>query len=90
MTFAINRRRLLLAGSAALLAYSLPGRALAQATSGFTHGVASGEPSQTSVVLWTRYLAPSPVRLRVEIADDPAFQRIVLTGEAEGAMTESW
>ena len=30
-------------------------------------------------------LAPSPVRLRFEIADDPAFQRIVLTGEAEAS-----
>ena len=85
MTFAINRRRLLLAGSAGLFASALPGRAFAAPTRGFTHGVASGEPSQTGAVLWTRYLASSPIRLRVEIADDPSFQRIVLTGEAEAS-----
>jgi len=85
MTFAVNRRHLLSAGAAGLLAHSLPGRAIAQPTRGFTHGVASGEPSQTSVVLWARYLAPNAVRLRVEIADDPSFQRIVITGETEAS-----
>lgn len=85
MTVAVNRRHLLSAGAAGLLAYSLPGRAIAQPTRGFTHGVASGEPSQTSVVLWARYLAPNAVRLRVEIADDPSFQRIVITGETEAS-----
>lgn len=83
MAYIINRRRLLMAGSAGLIAATLPGRAFAAPTSGFTHGVASGEPSQTSVVLWTRYVARSPVRLRVEIAEDPAFQRIAVTGETE-------
>lgn len=85
MTVAVNRRHLLSAGAAGLLAYGLPGRAIAQPTRGFTHGVASGEPSQTSVVLWARYLAPNAVRLRVEIADDPSFQRIVITGETEAS-----
>ena len=85
MTFAVNRRHLLSAGASGLLAYSLPGRAIAQPTRGFTHGVASGEPSQTSVVLWARYLAPNAVRLRVEIADDPSFQRLVITGETEAS-----
>jgi alkaline phosphatase D len=85
MVLVVDRRRLLAASGAGLLAAVLPGRAFAQPSRGFTHGVASGEPSQTSVVLWTRYVAPSPVRLRLEIAHDPAFQRIVLTGEAEAS-----
>ena len=85
MVLVVDRRRLLAASGAGILAAALPGRAFAQPSRGFTHGVASGEPSQTSVVLWTRYVAPSPVRLRLEIAHDPAFQRIVLTGEAEAS-----
>ncbi|MEY4786023.1 MAG: hypothetical protein RIR41_3958, partial [Pseudomonadota bacterium] len=85
MVLVVDRRRLLAASGAGILAAALPGHAFAQPSRGFTHGVASGEPSQTSVVLWTRYVAPPPVRLRLEIADDPAFQRIVLTGEAEAS-----
>ena len=83
MAFPVDRRRLLTTSAAALLVTVLPGRAFARDKSGFTHGVASGEPSQTSIVLWTRYLATSPVRLRVEVAHDTAFQHIALTGETE-------
>jgi len=66
MAFIITRRRLL-AGSAGLALLALPGRALAQTSTGFTHGVASGDPGQTRVVLWTRYVAPNVARLKVEI-----------------------
>lgn len=55
----------------------------------FKLGVSSGTPSDRSVVLWTR-LCPAPllgggmtedrVRLRWEIAADPAFGRIVQAG----------
>lgn len=83
IAFPVDLRRLLTASPAALLVAGFPGRAFAQDNSGFTHGVASGEPSQTSIVLWTRYLATSPVRLRVEVAHDPAFQRLAVTGETE-------
>lgn len=82
MAFIINRRHLLLAGAAAL---ALPGRAFAAPTSGFTHGVASGDPGQTRIVLWTRYAAQNPTRLKVELADDESFQRIVRTGEVEAS-----
>lgn len=84
MAFIITRRNLLTAG-AGLALVGLPGRAFAQPTSGFTHSVASGDPRQTSVVLWTRYVAPSPVRLKVEVAEDEAFARIVLAGETEAS-----
>lgn len=84
MAFVITRRSLL-AASAASLAIALPGRAFAQSTTGFTHGVASGDPGQTRVILWTRYVAPNATRLKVEIARDEQFTRPVLTGETEAS-----
>lgn len=83
MAFIIGRRQLLAVGSSGLAFAILPGRAFAAPTTGFTHGVASGDPAQNRVVLWTRYIAPSPTRLRVEIADDEGFTRPRLTGEVE-------
>lgn len=85
MAFIINRRRLLTGSAAGLALASLPGRALAQSLTGFTHGVASGDPRQHSVTLWTRYVASGPTRLRVDIAEDEAFQRTVMTGEIEAS-----
>jgi alkaline phosphatase D len=45
---------------------------------GFTHGVASGDPTATSVIIWTRFIprsgADGPVRWQV--ATDEAFTRI--------------
>lgn len=49
---------------------------------GFTHGVASGEPDVGSVLLWSRFVANGDTRLRVEVATDTLFTRIVSTGEA--------
>ncbi|WP_238995374.1 alkaline phosphatase D family protein [Sphingomonas solaris] len=44
---------------------------------GFTHDVASGEPSATSVLVWTRYVGRSgPVRLTVEVSELPDFARV--------------
>ena len=83
MAFVITRRRLMGASAAGLAIAALPGRAFSAPASGFTHGVASGDPAQTSVMLWTRYVSPNATRLRVEIADDERFERIVLTGETE-------
>lgn len=87
MAFIIDRRRLLSGSAAGLVLAALPGRAFAAPLSGFTHGVASGDPRQRSVTLWTRYVGGSsePAKLRVEIAEDEAFQRIVLTGETEAS-----
>lgn len=50
----------------------------------FRHGVASGDPTQTSVVLWTRATAEgSTVAVHWEIAEDPAFRRLVSRGEVD-------
>ena len=48
----------------------------------FTEGVASGDPATDSVLLWTRYSAggtAEAVPLTVEVAEDPAFERVVAT-----------
>jgi len=57
----------------------------------FAEGVASGDPDAGSVLLWTRYSAPSPapeVRLTVEVAEDPAFTRVVAS-EPTRALAEA-
>ena len=79
----VNTRRHFLSGAAGLAIIALPGRAFATPVSGFTHGVASGDPRQTGIVLWTRYVSGGLARLRVEVAEDAAFARIVSTSEAE-------
>jgi alkaline phosphatase D len=50
----IDRRLLLKAGTLGLGALAFPGVAQLLAARGFTHNVASGEPRQRSVMLWTR------------------------------------
>jgi alkaline phosphatase D len=51
----------------------------------FAHGVASGDPLQDRVILWTRVTAPDaklPVAVRWDVATDPAFKTIVRQGQA--------
>jgi len=79
----IDRRRLIQAGLYGLGAWSLPGMADIFMRRGYTHGVASGEPSARSVLLWTRYVGSSDVKLRAEVAEDALFQRLVAGGEVE-------
>jgi alkaline phosphatase D len=72
----------LMAGTAALTATG----ALAAPTAPqvFAHGVASGDPAQDSIVLWTRITTPrdaSPVRW--QLALDPEFREIVRSGTAQ-------
>ncbi len=92
----VNRRSLLLGSTVAFVASrAWPARALVQYP--FTLGIASGNPTPDSVVLWTR-LAPEPlspdperpggmppVALPVswEIADDPAMRHVVQRGVAD-------
>lgn len=64
----------LAAGSAVLF---FPQVASASSTGPFRHGVASGDPDATSVVLWTRVTSSGDVALVVEIAEDLGFTRIV-------------
>jgi alkaline phosphatase D len=86
----ISRRGFLLAS---LLAPALARAATAPKFSSypFTLGVASGYPSTDGVALWTRLaprplegggMAPDAVEVRWEVAEDPAFRRIVRRGTA--------
>jgi alkaline phosphatase D len=94
MALRFSRRALLGAGAAALLVPACTTRAQPDSAfaTGFTHGVASGDPRATSVILWTRYAAAAtePVRLRAEIASDPDFRSLIATGEAIAAPETDW
>lgn len=51
------------------------------AGAGFTSGVASGEPGQNSVLLWTRYVSGAESRLRWEVAEAADFSKVVSGGD---------
>lgn len=56
-------------------------------------GVASGDPTSDSVVLWTRAVdaaAPAPLALLVDVATDAAFGNVVATGAATTDAATSW
>jgi alkaline phosphatase D len=82
MTTRIDRRQLIQAAMFGLGALTIPGVASILHARGFTHGVARGEPSARSMLLWTRYASDSGARLRVEVATDTMFTRIVAGGDA--------
>ena len=74
------------AGAGSFLALSSAGlMAAVPVARGFTHGVASGEPSQNSVLLWTRYRPgdDSDTRIEVEVSESSDFDRIVRTAAAK-------
>ncbi len=89
----LNRRHLFTAAGFGIAGLVLPGgMAMAQALlgmTGFTHNVASGEPGQDSVLLWTRYKPESggPATVTVEVSDTPNFVRITGGGQM---MTGPW
>ncbi|HET8745768.1 MAG TPA: alkaline phosphatase D family protein [Ramlibacter sp.] len=85
-----ERRRLLQLAAAAAGTLWLPRSAWSQPRlpeQPFALGVASGSPTATSVVLWTRLagteLPRGPVTLRWEVAEDEGFARIVQSGQAQ-------
>ncbi|HJQ19239.1 MAG TPA: alkaline phosphatase D family protein [Gemmatimonadaceae bacterium] len=59
----------------------------------YPHGVASGDPQATSVLLWTRRApldGPSGRHLTVQLARDPDFRAIVSTGRAFVDASSDW
>jgi len=86
----IDRRRALalfgLGGaSAAGEAMAAKPRAMFTGRAAFLHGVASGDPLEDRVVLWTRITAEAttaPIAVRWDVATDPAFKTIVRQGQA--------
>lgn len=81
----IDRRLLIRLGTAGLAALALPGAARAAMAQGFTHGVASGEPSAHSVLLWTRYAAASDAQLTAELSESADFARVAGGGSVTAA-----
>jgi alkaline phosphatase D len=86
----LDRRQLLRLAAATATACCLPRSAWSQARlpeDPFAAGIASGSPTDTAVVLWTRLLGArlpaEAINVRWELADDERFTRIVQSGVAQ-------
>jgi len=82
-------RRSFLAGAGALWLPSMARAEAPLAAEPFALGVASGHPSATGIVLWTRLMAADPlaswagaVPVQWVIAEDERLQKVVRSGEA--------
>ena len=58
----------------------------------YPEGVASGDPTPDTVILWTRYPSPAgkTATLAIEIAEDPAFERVVASSVAKAEAQSDW
>lgn len=59
----------------------------------YPQGVASGDPDENSVLLWTRRLyadGRKEARLLLEVAEDPAFTRVVATATTRVLAQSDW
>lgn len=92
-------RRAFVAGGLAGAGLLIPGAALAQkrrraaaVSAAFTHGVASGEPGQTSMLFWTRYQGTPgrAVPLELEISTDPNMARGKIMAEGYADPARDW
>ena len=74
--FTVSRRTTLTTLSAAAAASAMPalGKPVGLARDIFRHGVASGDPDATSVVLWTRVSGVEQATVAWEVASDPGFR----------------
>jgi alkaline phosphatase D len=86
MTIITRRTALIAAG---LAAAPIPAWARDLPAGQFTHGVASGDPLSTAVVIWTRFAPASGAYGEIgwEVAEDEAFARVAARGRvlARGA-----
>lgn len=81
MTSSSVTRRTTLAGMATGAAIAaLPARARSPIPPVFRHGIASGDPDATSVVLWTRVTVAAPTEVEWELAVDAGFARVMRNG----------
>ncbi len=55
----------------------------------FPEGVASGDPDPSSVLLWTR-CSPGVQHVTTEVAEDPAFQKVVAIAHASVSADSDW
>lgn len=102
---ALTRRELLVGGTAAALAapfvsgcggrqQTTAGRDGVATESPFKHGLASGDPLQDRVILWTRVtplsLDDGDIPVLVSIADDDAFTQNVISVPANAVRARDW
>ena len=84
MTMWTRREALLAATSATLIPTAATSNDVPNPT--FRHGVSSGDPDSTSIVLWTRVSgSTAPVKCAWELADDPEFSRIIRSGTSRAS-----
>lgn len=84
--FALTRRTTLAglaAGTALTLTATGARAAEPQGSARFRHGVASGDPDATSVVIWTRISASGPMPVEWEVAHDADFKQLAASGRTE-------
>ena len=96
----LSRRQFLAAAAAfgAAAIWTRPGRAASRVAwreqrERYPEGVASGDPTCDSVMLWTRYPSADARKrwtLQVEVAEDPAFERVVAAGRAHVSVASDW
>ena len=56
----------------------------------YPEGVASGDPSPESVILWTRHPSSGSARLTVEVAEDEHFTRVIARVNATASADLDW
>lgn len=93
----LDRRALLqlaAIGTAALVTGPLHAASKSEAAlfgTGFTHGVASGEPGPDRILLWTRFVGSADQeRLGYELSESAAFTRIVARGALLARPDSDW
>ncbi|MBY6127470.1 alkaline phosphatase D family protein [Qipengyuania aquimaris] len=87
----LDRRSLLKGSVLGAGALSAPLSAqMASGKTGFTHGVASGEPGVDKVLLWTRYVADQSVALEWQVSETADFAATVAGGSALPRAENDW
>lgn len=56
----------------------------------FLHGVASGDPEATAVVIWTRVTTASDVLLKWQMSEDADFTKLVTSGEVQARAAQDF
>ncbi len=59
---------------------------------GFAHGVASGDPTEQAVILWTRYepIESESAKVDFEVSTDKGFETIVAAGSAKAEAASNY
>ncbi|WP_209348965.1 alkaline phosphatase D family protein [Pontixanthobacter sp. CEM42] len=86
----LDRRTLFRTGLLGAGLTALSGTVTAKALPGFGYGVASGEPSADSVLLWSRFQAAQDTTLEWEVSRDAAFAEVVAGGSVTARAEHDW